>query len=138
MTKTELYHLFKLWQHRLGLDMWHIDVLVAPCEDPEAYMEVERSTDYQRARITVNPWMLGEGTVPKVALLPLTDETVEESIVHELLHILTRDFVIIVKYDLDEMLHRDVHKVFETTMTRTDERFVDGLAVALCRAFRER
>lgn len=137
MTETQLRKLFKLWKHRLGLDQWHIEVRIEPCEDPESYMEVERSIDYQRARIIVSPWMIGKGEIPKGVLLPLTDEMVEESLVHELLHICTRDLVSIVRNDLNGMVHRDVHRVFDDAVSRADERCVDALAVSLCRAFRE-
>lgn len=137
MTEAKLRKLFKLWQHRLGLDAWHIEIRIDICNDPEAYMEVERSVDYQRARITVSPWMLGKGEVPKVCLLPITDDMTEESIVHELIHICTRDLVTIVRHDLNEMVHRDVHRVFDDAMTRADERCVDALAISLCRAFKE-
>lgn len=137
MTEKKLRQLLNVWKTRLGLDHYKINLVFGRCEDEYSYMEVQRSINYQRAKITVQPWMLGQGDPPKDLLQEINDEMIEESLVHELLHICTRDLTAIVRNDLDGMVHRDVYSMFENATCRADERVVDSLAVALCQAFRK-
>lgn len=137
MTEKKLRSLLDLWKTRLGLSDWRINLVIAPCEDETSYMEITRSIYYQRAKITVNPWMLDIKKVPKDVLIELNDNTIEESLVHELLHLYTRDLVSIVRNDLGELLHRDVHEIICNSISRADERCVDALSVALCQSFRK-
>lgn len=138
LTERDLRSLLGLWQRRLSLDHWFLVLKVGGCEDASTYMEVHRSTVYQRAVVHCQPWMLGEGEAPEDVLIrgdDLTDSFVEESLVHELLHLHTRDMRAIVRDDLDGQVHRDVYTVLEAGMSRAEEQCVDRLASALVRAF---
>ena len=65
----------------------------------------------------------------------LTDDFIESSLVHELLHLHTRDMRAVVRDDLDGQVHRDVYAVLEASMGRAEEQCVDRLAEALVAAF---
>lgn len=137
MTFDDLSQLLTLWQRRLGLVDWRIVMLLGGCEDESAYMEVEHSTCYERAVIHVNPWLVGEGEIPKDVLMrdALTDDFIESSLVHELLHLHTRNLRVIVRDDLCDIVSRDVHEQVKNAMSRADEQLVDRLAEALTKAF---
>lgn len=137
MTFEHLSVLLDTWKIRLGLSDWRINLIKGGCEDEYVYMDVEHSIFYQRAEIRVNPWLLGEGEVPKDVLMrdSLTDDFIESSLVHELLHLHTRNLRSIVRNDLVGVLHRDLLEQLNHTMERADEQSVDKLAEALTKAF---
>lgn len=138
MTETGLRERLDVWKRRLGLEHWLILLEIGGAEDDTSYMEVERSTVYQRAVIHVQPWLLGEGDAPKEVMIrgdQLTDRFVESSLVHELLHCSTRNMRAVVRDDLEGQVHRDVHTVLNDAMSRAEEQCVDALAEALVRAW---
>ena len=137
MNEKRLRELLTTWQRRLRLDDWRILLHVGGVEDADAYMETRRSTTYQRGVIYCQPWLLGKGTPGDVMISgqDMTDDFVEASLVHELLHLHTRDMRAIVRDDLDGQVHRDVYTVLEAAMARAEEQCVDRLAEALVRAF---
>jgi hypothetical protein len=135
MTETGLALLLDLWKKRLGLESWIIEMKVGEIDEPGSYMEVDKSTQYERAVLYVAPFTLGAGDVPKEALaIPITDEFVEASLVHELLHLVLRDVTIIVRQDLDGSLHPYALEQVQNAAMRAEERVVDKLAVALVRS----
>lgn len=134
MTEGQLRSLFTQWVNRLGLERWDIELRVEDCETSSAYMECERSVTYERAVIRCQPWVL-TGQVPDDLLqLELTSQRVEASLVHELLHCLTRDLRNVAE-TVDGQLHRDAFSIFESAVMRAEEQLVDRLAVALVHAF---
>lgn len=137
MTYQELGHLLVLWQQRLGLLGWRIEMTLGGCDDTTAYMEIEHSTFYERALIHVNPWLIGTGEIPQDVLMReyLTNDFIEVSLVHELLHLHTRNLRAIVYHDLDGVVSREVHEQLKNTTRRADEQTVDRLAEALTKAF---
>lgn len=137
MTFEHLLVLLDIWKIRLGLSDWRIILIKGGCEDEDAYMEVEHSIFYQRAVIHINPWFVGEGEVPKNILMRdlLTDDFIESSLVHELLHLHTRNLRSIVRNDLFGVLNRDLLEQLNRAMERADEQTVDKLAEALTKAF---
>jgi hypothetical protein len=141
MTKDRIEFFFNKWIKILGLSDWRIRLVYENSDDPGTYMEVYRSQNYQQAKLVVPPWWLGDDKVPEdIWFCPdITDENFfEETLVHELLHLFTTPMKNIVYFDLDGFLHRDVQVQIEKTFNRAEERSVDNLAVALCRAFREK
>lgn len=139
MIYQDLCALLPVWQRRLGLADWRIVMVLGGCEDETAYMEVQHSTDYERAVVHVNSWLVGQGQVPTDVLMrdALTDDFIESSLVHELLHLHTRNLRVIIRDDLFGIVARDVHDQLKSAMSRADEQTVDRLAEALTKAFRE-
>lgn len=138
MTEKRLHELCAVWQERLGLDGWRVVLKIGGVSDEDSYMETHRSTTYQRGVIYCQPWLLGKGAAPDSVMIrgdDLTDAFIESSLVHELLHLYTRDMRAVVRDDLDGQVHRDVYTVLEAAMARAEEQCVDRLAEALVRAF---
>lgn len=133
MTEAELHALFDYWREALGLDRWQLELEPGGC-DADSYMECDRSVLYERGRVRYQPWLLGEGDVPEeLNYVPIDDAFIEASLVHELLHLQTRDMTRVVYGDLDGFLHRDVHSQLEKAFGRAEEQCVDRLAGALVR-----
>lgn len=136
MTEKRLRELCSLWQERLGLDRWRLELRVEACDDVGSYMECERSIAHDRANITVAPWLLGRGEVPDCVLIrKVTDDLIEATLVHELLHCVVADMTAVVRDDLAGFLHRDVHAQVENAFGRAEEHTVDRLAEALVRSW---
>lgn len=136
MTEAQLRSLFERWVPRLGLERWDLELRVEDCESDVAYMEVERSFTYERAVIRCQPWVL-TGQVPdELMTLRLTPRRIESSLVHELLHLHTRDLVKVAN-TVDGQLHRDAFRIYDDAVDRAEEQLVDRLAVALVTAFGE-
>jgi hypothetical protein len=136
MNQVEFVALTSEWQSRLGLDQWLIDVRFEEPEEETAAMECHRSSQYEQATLVIKPdlvdWEMPEGWFGP----PLDDFFLEKSIVHELLHCLTRD-IRYVEDTFDGQLHRDVQSVIEQAYKRAEEQLVDKLAVALVRAWND-
>lgn len=137
MTFEHLIQLCTLWQQRLGLNDWRIVMTLGGCSDETAYMEIEHSIFYERALIHVNPWLVGQMAIPSDVLMreALTDDCIEVSLVHELLHLHTRNLRAIVRQDLFGVISRELHEQLKNAMERADEQTVDRLAEALTKAF---
>lgn len=141
MTKEKFATLLEKWKPILGLSDWFILIVYGKCDNINSYMQVQRMTDYKRAKITIPPWLIGEGDIPaKILLKPheVDENFWEQSLVHELLHIVVVPMSVIIKDDLDGYFHRDVYDQVEKAFDHAEERVVDDLAVALCKAFREK
>lgn len=101
-----------LWQTRLGLERWKIDVKIA--EEPmEAYAECSPSAQYEFATITFSP--------------NIESSVVEATVVHELLHILTKDIDSVIE-DARAQLHPQASFQVEKRYDHALESFVDRLA----------
>lgn len=138
MDITHLNELLEIWKARLGLNTWRIYLEVGNLEDDTNYMEVSQATSYERAVIHVHPALFGNGETPDEWLVTgdrITDEFIESSIVHELLHLYTRDIRVIIRNDLIGVVQRDLYQQLLNTMERADERIVDKLSEALVKAF---
>src|SRR4051812_4149529 len=139
MNEAQLRKRFEVWKVRLGLEKWNIELVVAPC-DADAFMETDRSKYYDRARITVQPWMLGPNAKSPDSswvVQEINNEFVETSLVHELLHCCLMDLASVVNVDLEGFLHRDVDKQIYNSFHREEEKVVDRTAKALVQAFRK-
>jgi hypothetical protein len=138
LTKNQLMFFLEKWKNILGLSNWRIIVVYENCEDSSSYMEIERSSNYQRAKLIVPHWFVGEGEIPSNILMKpeLVDKSFyEEIIIHELLHLIVTPMSVIIRDDLDGYLHRDVFGQIQKSFTHAEERVVDNLAVALRKAF---
>lgn len=139
MTKKDFSLLLKKWTNILGLTDWRINIVYQDCDDESSYMEIVRSIDYRRAKLVIPLWAIDEKDPPKDLLINpnnVHESFWEESLVHELLHLIVTPMSIIIREDIQYQLHRDVFSLLEKTSIHAEERVVDNLAVALCRAFR--
>jgi hypothetical protein len=128
------------WQQRLGLESWRIDVVAGKLDDPLSRAEIGKSRDYDRATLHIAEWMLKGESLPQTCFehTKIVARDIEEAIVHELLHLVTRDMERVAFDVIDGQLHRDVDIVFARAFTRAQEHAVDALAVALVRAWEAR
>lgn len=133
MTEKRLRELFTLWQSRLGLDHWEIEVIMGDVGDDGAYMDCHRSVKYNRARIHVQPWVLSNKPPNNVLIRDFTPQVIETSAVHELLHCSTLHMTAMVQDDLDGQLHRDAFSMFDRGFDRQVELYVENLSQALVR-----
>lgn len=139
-SKKQISLLLKKWTKILGLSEWRIIVEYRNCEDETSYMEIIRSVDYRRAKLIIPWWVIGQGDPPKDILMhpnKIDENFWEESIVHELLHLVVTPISVVIRDDLEYQLHRDVYSIIEKSMRHAEERVVDNLSVALCKAFRK-
>ena len=138
MTAKQLEGLVRLWQGRLGLEAWDLEVEIARVSEG-ARAETFRSTTYQEAHVRFAPWVIGQGERPSEdsGTSPLdftTPERLERLVVHELLHLVTRDVRGVIA-DLEGDLHRDVYAKVEERWQFAEEQAVDRLAAALVRSW---
>lgn len=141
MTKRKFSLLLKKWTNILGLTNWKINVVYGDCYDESSYMEIIRSIDYHRAKLIIPLWAIGKQDPPKDLLLSpnyINETFWEESLVHELLHLVVTPMSVIIRQDIEYQLHRDVYSLLERTSMHAEERVVDNLSVALCKAFRNK
>lgn len=97
---------------------------------PHDMAQVWRAANYEMARLYVNEAAFSPDR-------PGNERTLEASIVHELLHLVTRDMETIVE-NLDGLLHRDVFDLMERNHRDATEKAIDKLAyrlVDLARAY---
>jgi hypothetical protein len=137
VTEKQLHALVSTWQQRLGLDQWRIAVRFRDDHiDDDCAMRIHRHQRYDDAVLEVQPWVVGDGEPPDVLEREFVgDDLVERKVVHELLHLHSRDMANIIEDDLDGYLHRDAKDLLDKSFLRAEERFVDGLAAALIRAW---
>lgn len=127
VTQSNLERLVARWKPRLGLDGWRIHVLIsaAALEEEDSAAEVQPADHYRRARIVVAPDALDR---------PASTD-LEELVVHELLHLATRD-IRQTALELQGQVHRDAFAMYELAFERSLEGEIDRLAIALVAAFR--
>lgn len=137
MTEAKLRALFDLWQKRLGLSTWKIEIELAVCErecHDLVLMETHRSGVYETATIRVQPWAL-TGNVPEEGpTQPLTDRYLETKVVHELLHCSMRDLRFADDMIVEE-LRPDFNRAWQIVQRKAEESVVDKLATALVKSF---
>jgi hypothetical protein len=108
--------LLKTWQARLGLDSWDITVDFDTCCSEACHATVKRSDTYDRATMLLDvEWESWDGVFAA------------RTVVHELLHLLTRDIDEVYK-SLESHLHRDVYDVVDSRYQHEIEGLVDRLS----------
>lgn len=126
MTKGQIERAVKVWQQRLGLDGW--DVGVSWVKDPvtgigcsdDADMTTWRASTYDRA--VIYPSVEKFGSWP--------DDMTNRLVVHELLHLSTRDVDQVVA-SIEGQVHPDVYRMIDKRYDHEIEGLVDRLAYRL-------
>lgn len=124
LARAEL--LVRVWARRLGVDRWELELHL---DDPAGWASlhkpedtdasVHRSRDYDTATFWLDP---GWREWPARKL--------EATIVHELLHLATRDMEHVLDL-LDGMVHRDVENVIAEAYRHAVEGAIDRLSYRL-------
>ena len=112
-TKAEIKRLAKVWQQRLGLSEYHIDVQFS---DDVAMADCHAQWQYLMATLTFNPGECAE----QAARDPL--ETLELTVVHELTHVLLSGY-------------RALRKGRQDLFTTVDERTTEEVARLFVQAY---
>lgn len=139
MTEREIIDCVRLWQRRLLLEGWEIEVNL---EDPpesgdHALAECRRETDYLAAeiRFAVNwsEWTRDRCQLPAHSA-NATPRSLDRMVVHELLHLATHDLYNAGRVEVG-LLTRDVDRLHEAELDHQLERHVEHLARILVDAF---
>lgn len=134
MTEARLRRLARLWAGRLGLSHLEIELVVEALDD-DTKANADLSPNYDFARITFQPWMIGRGDPPERTLPgELADAGVEKTLVHELLHVALKP-IRRVRAGFEEQVHPDAWSLFENLVDGAEETVVDRVAVALTRSW---
>lgn len=133
----EINRLVTVWQPRLGLSGWDILTMVGDMDDETARMEIDMSNQYENAVIHVAEWLLRDEPPAKTmfAHMPMDSETLQQTVVHELLHCVFRDIKQLVQEVIDGQLQRDADIIFCRVFDRVEEATIDRLATALVKAW---
>lgn len=115
MKKPEIEQTVRAWQTRLGLDGWTIAIAFAEIPD-NSYSQIAPEDDYDRATLTISP-----------SHINWTQPFANQTIVHELLHLLVRDIDVMVE-DAREQLHPQASAQIEKRYEHEIEGLVDRLA----------
>lgn len=117
MRRAQVEQIVHWWIPRLGLDHWRIDVVwdhsrdEAPSFDSFEHAFTWRARDYDEARMYFNPNEMEHWDRRQA----------NEIVVHELLHLVTRDIEFVLD-QIEDQLHRDV----ETLVTVSHRHAVEG------------
>lgn len=116
MTRAQAERIIRVWQERLGLERWSVEVLWDEPAPEGDNARTWRSDWYENARVYFN------------AEWPSWDrERFEQTAVHELLHLLHRG-VDETWRDLENQLHRDAWSMADARYMQEMEGFIDRLA----------
>jgi len=118
VTKAKIEATVREWQTRLGLDGWKITVEVADTPD-DSYAEIKPDVAYDSATFILSPGYVG-----------WTPALANQTVVHELLHLLVRDIDAVVE-DSRSQLHPQASVQVEKRYEHEVEGFVDRLAAKL-------
>ena len=119
MTRKQFEREFRTWQNRLGLDAWHVEINWDEPARKDCDATTWRSDDYDRAVIKLD-----------VEWPSWDDDFTRRIIVHELLHLLTRD-VDEVFDSLETQLQRDLYTATQNRYKHEIEGLVDRLSYRL-------
>lgn len=113
--ETDPVPIVRVWQDRLGLERWKIDVKVS-AEPLGGFADVQASSQYDFATVTF--------------AAGIADEVAEQTVVHELLHLLLRDLDAAME-DARSQLHPQASLQVEKRYEFAQEGFVDRLAARI-------
>lgn len=136
MSERELARRARLWARRLGIGHYRIELVIGATEDSDHIAEAKRTTPYEEATLIFQPWTVGQGAPPEGAKA-LTDELLEQTLVHELLHVAVKPMFATLAL-LEDHLHPAAAALFAKAFEDAEERVVDRLAWALVRDRRNR
>lgn len=137
MTEARLRRLVHTWAGRLGLEKWRILVEIEAHDDGTCSASTHRSRTYDAATIVFQPWIVGRQPPPTdwPGRAWTSDDEIERTVVHELLHCCLRDCREAALGPVDGQIHRDAFNVFEAGWRYAEEQVVDRLANALVDAW---
>ena len=121
MTKREAERVLRVWQERLALDGWDIDLEFDVELDGTRDAEIEWPWSYDHATLRLGP-----------QAREWDDQQGQEVIVHELLHLITRDLAVSVADSWAYASEREKRHVRDR-FNHELEGIVDRLAVRLVR-----
>jgi hypothetical protein len=135
VTELELRRFFETWIERLGLQHWTIEIVVARLKPKTTTMRTTKSPNYDRGRVTVQPWVLtGKPPANWHQSPDMTfAEQIEATVIHELLHLLLWETSSAI-YLLSEHAKRSAFDCAISVQESREENFVDRLSVALLNA----
>lgn len=117
MTEAQLLKLVEKWKLILKLNHWRIEVDFDTACDPEANVSITRSKSYDNATIELAPsWK------------EWSEYDIEQRVVHELLHLTTREIDTIIFDLLPYELGPQVRSILEESYRHASEQMVDRLA----------
>lgn len=120
MTERQLERIVRVWQKRLGLQAWDVKLSFVPtsycsCSD-DADATTWRQNDYDRAVI-----------FPNAKWASWDDDYLNRLIVHELMHLVTRDLDRVIA-SVEEQIHADAWRMIDKRYDHEIEGVVDRIA----------
>lgn len=120
------------WLPRMGLAHWSVTVTDrSALVHEDAILEILRHDDAHRAVIKPADWFLDEEWTPENCSEDLSDAYIEQSVVHELAHLLFRDVRNLVQDVLQDELAGATKSTLDIALDRHEEATVDLLARGL-------
>jgi len=116
MTKGKVERLVRDWQKRLKLDHWDVKVDWSRSPREDCYATTFRRNQYDIAELCFDS-----------EYKTWASDFTEKLIVHELLHLLTRDLDRVVN-DLEEVMHLETFRLLDKRYEHEIEGVVDRLA----------
>lgn len=117
MTLPQLEERINFWQHVLEIKHVRVDVEIQESNDSEAYATCYPSEHFDQAKIVFRTNLFKQDAI----------RSVDEVIVHELLHFIFRDFDKAARSVGDE-LGRAAEDIYHERLIHEEERVVDKLA----------
>jgi hypothetical protein len=137
MKREYIEGLVNLWKPRLGLDLWGVDVRFEEFDEAE-FAVCHHSAAYNEAIIVFQPWLLTAKKPPEGKNMldtPITEALVERLVVHELMHLVVRDFTRVLDDHLPDTMNPVDREHLQSAYNNANEAVVDALAVSLTRSF---
>ena len=119
MTKRQVEALVRDWKKRLKLDHWDIKVDWSRSPREDCYATTTRRTQYDIAELLFDS-----------EYATWTEDFTAKLVVHELLHIVTRDLDRVIA-DVEEVMHLETFRLLDKRYEHEIEGVVDRLATIL-------
>jgi hypothetical protein len=144
MTEERLNELIYLWQERLGLKGWRIAVqLDSPVmmDDRRVFARACRSEFFDRATIMFDRAIIEGGQFEDCVEADLiragevsAEQYIEETVVHELLHLAMRNIM-----EASDLIRDDIHpstrSTWDRAFRRAEEELCERTAISLVESF---